>query len=78
MSPSAVECTSEWVEKLKYFEEAEVKRLDLHSEWKGQTEEMTLQQTVGTNVPTDEQVPSDQEKFSEGRVELNKKSLLNL
>ena len=25
VSPSAVECTSEWVEKLKHFEEAELK-----------------------------------------------------
>ena len=33
---------------------------------------MTSQHTIGINVPTDEQVSSDQEKSSEGRIEQEK------
>ena len=42
VSSSAAESSSEWIEKLKCFEEAEIKRFELHSQWKREKERLTL------------------------------------
>ena len=50
----AAESNSEWVEKLKSFEEAEIKRLVLHSEWKKEKEKLTQPHQMQVDPAPDE------------------------
>ena len=66
VSSSAAESSSEWVEKLKSFEEAEIRRLELHSEWKREKEKLTLLHQKQEDQTSNEPEPSE---FSDSRTE---------
>lgn len=64
----AAESNSEWIEKLKSFEEAEIRRLELHSEWKREKEKLTLPHQKQVCPAPDKWEPSEHEKSSDSRT----------